>query len=535
VALREILASFGYEIDHAELSKGEAGISHMVESIGSLGRHVAEAFAAYEIKEFVQRTIEGALELKHAAVIAGTSAQALQELRYAAEVSEVPVEALSMGLMRLQRSMFASGAGAMGAGAAFKVLGLNQKDLAKMDSTEAFTAVAEAISKIQNPAEQTALAMKMFGRGGAQLLPLLKKGSEGIAELRGEVTKLGGGFSQEYIEKAEKAHEASVKLSMTWRSLSVLLTDKLVPALTWITSKAAEFVQGLDHMNEGVNISRVGLAAFVAVGVAGLSQLIPLVGAFALRSALPIIGWLALGLAIEDIIALFEGDHSLTGSLIDKFFGEGSASMFVQDVTAMTATWQNFKDALAAFAGTAGASFIGWIVDQTKYWANLIEYALKFVNLLGRAQSLISGESTEDYNRRVAGEYHGANAQVAETSAQREDANRASYRAEFDRIRDAAATAKIVSGREAQLNQSRPVEGGMLLGPGVGMPVPQNVPAYMTSPKYYIDKSSTVVQTMPGTTDGQSKAIGSAVAKARRESSDYRAAAAALEPAVEVD
>ena len=527
------MCSFGYDIDHAELSKGEAGINHMVESIGALGRHIGEAFAAYQIKEFVQRTIEGALELKHAAVIAGTTAEKLQSLQFAAEVSEVPVEALSMGLMRLQRAMFASGNGAMGAGAAFKAFGLNQKDLAKMDSTEAFTAVAQAISDVKNPAEQTALAMKIFGRGGAQLLPLMKKGSEGIAELRGEVVKLGGGFSQEYIEKAEKTHEASVKLQMTWRSLSVLLTDRLVPALTWITDKARLFVQGINHLSESVDLGRVGLSAFVAVAIAGLSTVLPLITAFAVKSALPIAGWILLGLAIEDIVALFQGDTSLSGTLIDKFFGPGSAQMFVQDVTAMGATWQTFRDGMAEFAGTAGASFTGWLVDQTKYWAALIEYALKFLNVLGRAQAFVSGESQDAYNKRIAGERDQDYAQIGQTSAERSDANKASYRAEFDRIRDAAATAHLASGREAQLNQSKPVAGGIELGPGTAQYVPSQVPGYMTSPQYFVDKSSTVVQTMPGTTDGQAKAIGSAVAKARRETSEYRGASYALEDVVE--
>jgi hypothetical protein len=534
MALREILASFGYEIDHAELSRGEAGINHMVESIGALGRHIGEAFAAYEIKEFVQRTVEGALELKHAAVIVGTSAQKLQELRYAAEVSEVPVEALSTGLIRLQRAMFVSGNGAMGAGAAFKALGLNQKALSQMDTTEAFAEVAQAISDVKNPAEQTALAMKIFGRGGAQLLPLLKKGSEGIAELRGEVVKLGGGFSKEYGEKAEKMNEASVRLRMTWLSLRVLLTDHLVPALTRITDKATQFVQGINHLNTSVDIGRVGLSAFIAVAIAGLTTVLPLITQFAIRSALPIAGWILLGLAIEDIVALFQGDISLSGTLIDHFFGPGSAQAFVTDVTAMGASWQNFKDGMAEFAGTAGASFTGWLVDQTKYWAALIEYALKFLNVLGRAQAFVSGESQESYGRRIAGERDQDYAQIGQTSREREDANKASYRSEFDRIRDAASTAKIANDREAQLGQSLPVSGGIPLGPGMATftPSPQ-APGYITSPQYFVDRSSTVVQTMPGTTDGQVKAIGAAVAKAKRETAEYRAAANALEDVVE--
>jgi hypothetical protein len=205
--------------------------------------------------------------------------------------------------------------------------------------------------------------------------------------------------------------------------------------------------------------------------------------------------------------------------------------MFVQDVTAMGATWQTFRDGMAEFAGTAGASFTGWIVDQTKYWAALIEYALKFIDVLGRAQAFVSGESQEAYNKRIAGERDQDYAQIGQTSAERSDANKASYRAEFDRIRDAAATAHIVSVREAQLNQSKVT--GIELSPGTATYQPSGVPGYMTSPQYFVDKSSTVVQTMPGTTDGQAKAIGSAVAKARRETSEYRGASYALEDAVE--
>jgi hypothetical protein len=547
MALREILAHFGFDIDHAELNKGEAGINHMVESIGSLSRKIGEAFALYKIKEFVQQTIEGALQLNHAAIVAGTTAEKLQSLQFAAEQSEVPVEALSMGLIRLQRSMFAADKGAMGAGEAFHKLGLNEKDLAKKDTTEAFVDVAEAIAGIQNPAEQAATAMRIFGRGGAQLMPMLKLGREGVDKLRAGVNRLGGGYTQDYIAQARKAYDASGELHMAWRSLSVILTGYLVPALTWITDKCTDFVSGLGHLNETVDISRIGIAAFAAVAVAGLSQIIPLVTAFALKSALPIAGWLLLGLAIEDIIGLFQGDNSLTGTLIDHFFGDGAKDVFVGDVTAMLATWQTFDDGVVNFLGTAGAGMTGWIVDHTKYWAALCEWGLKFIDLLSRAQAFVRGETPEGYNERIAGEREQDFAQIGNTSKERSEANAANYRSEFDRIRDAAATAKIAEHREAQLAQGLPQSGGQTYGPGIGtseaptyalpsgasVPVSQGVPQYMSSPQYFTDKSSTVIQTMPGTTDGQAKAIGAAVAKARRDSSEYRATANALESAVE--
>ena len=152
-----------------------------------------------------------------------------------------------------------------------------------------------------------------------------------------------------------------------------------------------------------------------------------------------------------------------------------------------------------------------------------------------RGGAAIGGESAGEFNKRIKANRDKSFAEADENRATDTNVNHANYRAEFDRIKDAAQTAHIVSGREAQLNQSKPVEGGIPLGPGTAQFVQSQVPGYMTSPKYFVDKSSTVVQTMPGTTDGQVRAISSAVTKARRESNEYRAAANALEPAIEVD
>ena len=535
-ALREILASFSYEIDHHELEKAEGGVSHMIESLRHFGRAAVEAFAAYEIKEFVEKTVEGALQLNHAAIIAGTTAEKLQSLQFAAEASEVPVEALSMGLMRLQRGMFATGAGAMGAGAAFKKLGLDQAELAKKDSTEAFVEVAAAIGAIQNPAEQTALAMKIFGRGGAQLLPLMKKGKEGIEYLRKEVERLGGGFTGEYIEASEKYHESTVRLHMAWRSLSVLLTDKAVPALTWITDKCTALVAGLIHMKETVDFGRVGLAAMSAVGVMGIGALLGALGPMIAGLLVTALEFGAIALAAEDLFAMFQGDESVTGSLIDHFFGEGAAKTFVQDVTAMVTTWENFKGGLAAIAGTAGADGLLYIIKLVRDLGTELAYLAKVaVTSPVRALFNLAGIDTSKFEGRIKATRDAGFAEHAEDYQTDKNVNHAQYRADFDRLRDEATTAKIVADREAQLNQSGSAEGPLRLGPGIPTIAAQNVgvPDYMTQARSYVDKSVTTIQLAVGSTDAQAKAVGAVMAKERTARASNRAAVNALEPAVE--
>jgi hypothetical protein len=531
VALREILASFGYEIDHAELNKGEAGVGHMIESLRHLGRSVGEAFAAYEVKEFVEKTIEGALQLNHAAIIAGTTAEKLQSLQFAAEASEVPVDALSMGLMRLQRSMFASGAGAQGAGAAYAKLGLDQKELAKKETTEAFIEVAGAIGDIKDPAEQTATAMKIFGRGGAQLLPLMKKGEAGIRELREEVEKLGGGFTGEYIQAADKYHEASVRLQMSWRSFSVMITEKLVPAFTWLTDKATAVIHKITEMRSELDLGRIGMAGFVAVLVGGLRAIATMFGPMLAKLALSTAGFILLALVAEDLMGLFQGDESLSGTLIDHFFGPGAAKAFVEDVQAMTASWQLFKDGLATFAGSAGAAAIAWLVSQFERLGSWIAYAAKMLAILpARAMAGIAGSDAGD--KMVAkitaqrdAEYGVADAELA---AQFE-----ANGSDFDRIRGAAAKARA-DNAQAEADQASGAGKAVQLGPGMGVATAAtNMPSYLSQPQYFTDKSTTTISLMPGSTDAQAKAVGSAVERARQKSAGNRADIYALEPAVE--
>jgi hypothetical protein len=535
MALREILASFGYEIDHAELHKGEAGVSHMIESLRHLGRSVGEAFVAYELKEFVEHVIEGARELAKASIVAGTTTTALQELEHAANMADVDSGTLRMGLMRLQRAMSGAEEGGKGAAGAFHKLGIALKDEEgkPKDTAVVLGEVADKIAALEDPAKQTGMAMQLFGRGGAQLLPMLKKGSAYINEWRGDVEKLGGGFNELFIEKSERAEDATKRLHMAWRSFSVLLVDKLVPVLAEITEKTTDFLVRIMAMRQELDLGRVGLAAFAAVALGGIRSVLGMFGPMLAKLALSTAGFVLLALVAEDFLALMQGDESLVGSIIDHFFGEGSAATFVSDVSAMGASWENFQQGLATLAGTAGADFLLGLIQKVRDLCTWINYARKLLDPFAHIWAAIGGESAGDYNTRIKKERQASFQEHEDDYQTDKNVNHAQYRADFDALKEAAITEKIVADREAQLGQS---QGGALhLGPGVPTVVAQNVgvPDYITQGRSYVDKSTTIITTMPGTTGAQAKDIGAAVSKARADRSNNRAAVNALEPAVE--
>ncbi len=65
-------------------------------------------------------------------------------------------------------------------------LGLTIADLTGLSPDQQFELIADRLSRIQNPANRATIAMEIFGRTGASLLPLLSTGAQGIQELRRE-------------------------------------------------------------------------------------------------------------------------------------------------------------------------------------------------------------------------------------------------------------------------------------------------------------------------------------------------------------
>ena len=121
----------------------------------------------------------------------------------------------------------------------FAKLGLSAQSLKSKGADRALEDIAQAISEIPNPADRAAAAARIFGEdAGPRLLKLLNHGKEGIQEIRKEL----GGFSDDDIEKMQRANEAFRKLDLfndkVWGSLAVQVT-RAMTALGAIDRDAA--------------------------------------------------------------------------------------------------------------------------------------------------------------------------------------------------------------------------------------------------------------------------------------------------------
>ena len=194
-------------------------------------------------REAIEKTADFAEHLEVLSQKTGASATDLSRLEYAAELSDVKVESLGVGLQRLARAMEEAQAGTGPGSDALKRLGLSATDATGhlQPMRDVLLAVADRFSHMENGASKTALAMDLFGRSGADLIPLLNQGRDGIAKLEEEADRLGYTMSEEGVRAAQAYDDAMKRFHAEMGGLQRSLALELMPALTDV---ADAFTQG---------------------------------------------------------------------------------------------------------------------------------------------------------------------------------------------------------------------------------------------------------------------------------------------------
>lgn len=233
MVLRELFAKLGLDVDAQSFMKGNLAARAVEASLAKLGQVVHEVMDNFQ--EMIAKTAEGGKELKETSQSTGLTTEALQQLRKAAGMSGVSTEMLDTSLFRMSRSMQAAHAGSKQQAAAFAKLGVHTTGLnGKLRATdETFMDIADRLSGMEDGTEKTAMAMGIFGRAGARLIPLLNKGRDGIDELRASAYVM----SEEQIEAGEQFVITQKAIAATTANLWKSAIAPLLPAMTQLLKR----------------------------------------------------------------------------------------------------------------------------------------------------------------------------------------------------------------------------------------------------------------------------------------------------------
>jgi hypothetical protein len=144
--------------------------------------------------------------------IVGISVTSLQGLSFAANQNDISMQSLGKALVFMHKNLAAFQKGTKAQVEAFGKLGLAASDLRDKSPDEMFMLIADRIASIKNPTERITIALKIFGKAGANLIPLLNKGAGAIGEYKAELQRLGAIMSDEDVQAAEEFHETLKKL-----------------------------------------------------------------------------------------------------------------------------------------------------------------------------------------------------------------------------------------------------------------------------------------------------------------------------------
>lgn len=435
--VRELISKLGFDFDASDWTKAQKA-TDLVKA-GLVAAAGAAAALTSALAAAVIETTAEAGRLKDLSQRTGIATQALQELEHAAKLGGIEASTLEQGLGFLARNMRAAADGSDEAAKGFAAAGIRVRgangQLRAMD--DVLAEAADKFAKMPDGTRKTALAMQLFGRSGAQLIPLLNAGRAGIEELRQEARDLGIVLSDDVVAAGDDVGDNMDRLKALALGLGRTvagpllrpLADLLDRLIQWaranrgviktrLESFANSLVRGLQALGRAALFVTEHIKFFgVVLGSVVLAALLSnLAAAAALAGGYAAAGWAALlaggkaalawiaaaapvallavllaavALAAEDVYTYLQGGDSVIGEFgpkWTKFLDEWSKPM------AGDPEWLLSLKAAVRFASDLEtqvpkavhairayfAEFFGWLVERAVAAAQKVGEVLSF-------------------------------------------------------------------------------------------------------------------------------------------------------------
>jgi hypothetical protein len=336
--VEELVAVLGAKIEKGDFADAFALLDHLGGAFdavfGAIEKGVTEAFKT------VHEVAMMGDEIGSTAEQLGIAAGALQELGYAAKLSDADAEGLTAGLRFLSRAAAEAAGGSKEAQEALR--GIKYSDAKGLLSVQdIFENVADKFATLPNGVEKVNLAMKLFGRQGASLIPMLNKGADGIAALRAEAQASGVVLSDSVLQASGAYDDAFKRLEGSIQGLKNQFAGPVIEKVTELFGRLRELLASPQVKRAVDGLSR---------GFGRLVDTLSLLARF--------VGWLP---------KLVDGFVSVVRAF-DRFGVIADFFEWLFSVEGGIFAIATVLGALAAAALTAGASLVGAAISAAAAW-----------------------------------------------------------------------------------------------------------------------------------------------------------------------
>jgi hypothetical protein len=201
---------------------------------GALGFVTGAAGALFKAVEDAPKKIKDLAAVGKQADAVGVASDRYMGLAEALKKAGVEGDGVNTVLGRVARVTEQAAQGSTTAQATLARLGLTAADLINQPLDKQFISIAEAISKLPAGSQQAAAAMAIFGRSGAQLLPVLGKGGEGIEHLIAHSKALGLAIDPAKMAEVQRAAKLMKEADHAWEGLKQRVAVSTAPVISAI-------------------------------------------------------------------------------------------------------------------------------------------------------------------------------------------------------------------------------------------------------------------------------------------------------------
>ena len=202
------------------------GFNTLKGAVGGFAAAIAGSAIVGGLTAVIKKSIDAGDELFNLQAKTGIAANALIGIGNAAKLADVDIATVGKGLTKLNVNLVKAAEGNDGLAQKFKALGVNVKDAngQVVPADKALKQIADRFADMPDGAQKAAAAVALFGKSGADLIPLL---NEGAASMEKFTYKVG----EDFAARSDLFNDTITELGIKTQGFGLELTDALLPAL----------------------------------------------------------------------------------------------------------------------------------------------------------------------------------------------------------------------------------------------------------------------------------------------------------------
>jgi len=211
------------------------GFNNLKGAVAGFGAAIAGSAIVAGLGAVIKKSIDAGDELFNLQAKTGVAASALIGIGNAAKLADVDVGTLGKGLTKLNVNLVKAAEGNEDLARKFQALGVDVKDAngQVVPADKALKQIADRFADMPDGAQKAAAAVALFGKAGADLIPLL---NEGAASMEKFTYKVG----EDFAARSDKFNDTITELGIKTQGFGLELTDALLPALQSILEVFAD-------------------------------------------------------------------------------------------------------------------------------------------------------------------------------------------------------------------------------------------------------------------------------------------------------